>query len=242
MGGAPPPRLAVREPIPLPPTLQPQFHIFSHIPVSRPSFRPKRPSASGFSPTRRTTAQHPTDAIARAAAPHAKAVADRTPLAQRAPARIRSPSPARLPRRREDPRIARHRPLPPPFPLHPSAAPRRSDRCRRGVGPDPRGAARRLRVLAQERQRHRTGTRGPGLGRAIRQRRSPPGRLVEGRGAVGGPGAHPPGRPVPAPAFAASHTWQRAAELREQSRALAGTAGGSVRGLAAGIGHAADAA
>ena len=49
MGGAPPPRLAVREHIPLPPTMQPQLHIFSHFSI-RPARRTgENPVAAGLS-------------------------------------------------------------------------------------------------------------------------------------------------------------------------------------------------
>ena len=49
MGGAPPPRLAVRELTPLSPTMQPQLHIFSHLPVLRLSIRQKCLLTAGFS-------------------------------------------------------------------------------------------------------------------------------------------------------------------------------------------------
>ena len=45
MGGAPPPRLAMREHIPLSPTMQPQLHIFSHFDFRPPQDPARRPSA-----------------------------------------------------------------------------------------------------------------------------------------------------------------------------------------------------
>ena len=59
MGGAPPPRLAVREHIPLPPTMQLNMHIFSHFPSFRSSFSAEAPIAAGFSRIRARTPRVP---------------------------------------------------------------------------------------------------------------------------------------------------------------------------------------
>ena len=120
MGGAPPPRLAAREHIPLPPTMQPYLHIFSHFAFRGPPARRKRP-ANGRFPARRARRARTRPTVQ--ARVHALALKRRLQMRAPAPcaARARIRSPTRRPAgRRKERRVA---PTAPPRPAVALAAP-----------------------------------------------------------------------------------------------------------------------
>ena len=223
MGGAPPPRLAAGEHIPLPPTMQPHVHIFSHTSSPAPQPGRNRPRCCGFPVALAPNAATGREAAIPVQARHSASVLQIARAGGRLPERIRSPSPRRH-RRKEPPRGHVS-----PRSAHQRAPPRR----RAAPGRRRRGAAAaaprsRLRLLVEREQRHERPTppgrcppRAPVFAGATVRPRARRRRRARGRAR-----AHGPGRPVRAPAGGAADAGLPAAGLLPRRRSLARPARG----------------
>ncbi len=204
-----------REHIPLPPTMQPYLHIFSHLLVLRPFKPTKSLLIRGFCASVKATRRLRESAKRRAGADAETALAE-PPDAEIRRRRYDRLAVARLtPERNTLARSLSNLAPPPPRPTR-----AREARVRRAAG---RLQHRSRRVRLEQPRRHRRRPRGRGarLGGSVRSRKRAPHRRREDERAGRRQGAHPPGRPLPAAAGSAPDARLAPAELHPRSGALA---------------------